>query len=114
MRQRTGIALILTLILAIGCVMVSRPAEGEQGQRDQQGEPFDPPQFYSKNCLGCHGSKAQKNFNTELPEGQMVDAIVNGFPMPEPPDMPAFAEKGINEERAKALITHMKSLHREP
>jgi len=44
----------------------------------------------------------------------MIDAIVNGLPLPEPPDMPAFAEKGINEGRAKALIAHMKSLHQEP
>jgi len=105
MRRRTAIVLVGSLIVTIGGGIVMRAA---------QGEPFDPPQFYSKNCLGCHGSKAQKNFNTDLPEGQMVDAIVNGLLMPEPPDMPAFAEKGINEERARALIAHMKSLHQEP
>ena len=104
MRKRTGVILAGTLV-TMGAGIILRAA---------QGEPFEPPKFYSKNCLGCHGSKAQKNFNTDLPEGQMVDAIINGFPMPEPPDMPAFAEKGINEERAKALIGHMKSLHQEP
>ena len=100
-RRRIFIIIAGSLLVTIGGGIVMRAAQ----------EPFDPPQFYSKNCLGCHGSKAQKNFNTDLPEGQMVDAIVNGLPMPEPPDMPAFAEKGINEERAKALIAYMKSLH---
>lgn len=105
MKQRTGIILVGSLLVTLG---------GGIAMRAAQGEPFDPPKFYSNTCLGCHGSKAQKNFNTDLPEGQMVDAIVNGLPMPEPPDMPAFAEKGINEERAKALIAHMKSLRKEP
>jgi hypothetical protein len=40
----------------------------------------------------------------------MVDAILNGEKMETPPDMPALADKGINEERAKALIAYMKSL----
>ena len=105
MRSRIGIALTVSLMVTVGGGILLHAA---------QGEPFDPPQFYTNNCLGCHGSKAQKNFNTDLPEGQMVDAIINGLPMPEPPDMPAFAEKGINEARAKALIAHMKSLHQEP
>ena len=104
MRRRVYIILAGSLIVTGGGIIM----------RAAQSEPFNPPQFYSKSCLGCHGSQAQKNFNTDLPEGQMVDAIVNGLPMPEPPDMPAFAEKGVNEERARALIAHMKSLHQEP
>ena len=55
-------------------------------------------------------AEADKKFNPDLPENQMVDAILNGLPAETPPDMPAFADKGINEERAKALIAYMKSL----
>ena len=40
----------------------------------------------------------------------MIDAILNGLRMKTPPDMPAYANKGINEERAKALIAYMNSL----
>ena len=40
----------------------------------------------------------------------MVDAILYGEQLETPPDMPAFADKGINQERAKALIAFMKSL----
>jgi hypothetical protein len=76
----------------------------------QEKKAFDDVTFYRNNCLGCHGSKAQKKFNPDLPEADMVDTIVNGRVMEEPPDMPAFSEKGINEERAKALITYMKSI----
>jgi mono/diheme cytochrome c family protein len=71
---------------------------------------FDREAFYKKNCVECHGAGAEKKFNPDLPEGQMVDAILTGVPMETPPDMPAFADKGINEERAKALIAYMKSL----
>ena len=49
-------------------------------------------------------------FNPDLPEGQMVDAILNGMLMETPPDMPGFFQKGINEERAKPIIAYMKSL----
>ena len=55
-------------------------------------------------------AEADKKFNPDLPENQMVDAILNGLPAEPPPDMPTFADKGINEERAKALIAYMKSL----
>jgi mono/diheme cytochrome c family protein len=82
--------------------------------RAAQDEPFSAPKFYTKNCLGCHGSAGQKNFNPDLPEEQMIDTILNGLPMPEPPDMPAFKEKGINEERAKILIAHIRTLRAQP
>ena len=36
----------------------------------------------------------------------MIDAILNGMLMETPPGMPAFAKKGINDERAKpSLLT---------
>ena len=94
---------MLTL-LAFTALVIARTQPGGQKQT------FDGVAFYKNNCVGCHGSKAQKKFNPDLPEGQMVDAILNGLPMETPPDMPAFAKKGINEERAKAIIAYMKSL----
>ena len=84
---------------------IPAPAESESEKPS-----FDPAAYYKKSCVGCHGSKADKKFNPNLPENQMIDAILNGLPMETPPDMPAFADKGINEERAKALLAYMKSL----
>lgn len=73
-------------------------------------EQFEPVAFYKKNCAECHGADAEKKFEPALPESQLIDAILNGEKLETPPDMPAFAEKGINEERAKALLVYMKSL----
>ena len=70
---------------------------------------FAPALYYKTNCAECHGKDADKKFEPVLPESQLVDAILNGEKMETPPDMPAFADKGINEERAKALVTYMKS-----
>lgn len=81
-----------------------------QTRSARQKQTFDQVAFYKNNCVGCHGSKAEKKFNPDLPEGQMVDAILNGMRMEKPPDMPAFAAKRINEERAKDIIAYMKSL----
>ena len=102
--MKLGIAIcILTLVIFAG--FISAPA-----QSGSEKQAFDRAAYYKKNCAECHGSEAEKKFNPDLPEGQMVDAILNGQQMETPPDMPAFAEKGINEERAKALITYMKAL----
>ena len=71
---------------------------------------FAPADYYKAKCTECHGSEAQKKFNPDLPESQMIDAILNGTLTQTPPDMPPFADKGINEDRARALIAYMKSL----
>ena len=102
--MRRVIAVCILTLLALAA-FVSAVA-----QSDHSKVTFDQVAFYKNQCVGCHGSKAQKKFNPDLPEGQMVDSILNGVPMEKPPDMPAFAEKGINEEQAKALIAYMKSI----
>jgi len=35
---------------------------------------------------------------------------LKGKKMEKPPNMPGYEAKGINEEQAKALLAHMKSL----
>jgi mono/diheme cytochrome c family protein len=102
--MKRGIAICILTLLGFTAFISGLAQSGREKQA------FDQVAFYKNNCVGCHGSKAQKKFNPDLPEGQMVDAILNGLPMETPPDMPAFAKKGINEERAKAIIAYMKSL----
>ena len=84
--------------------------ETHSGERFAMQERFEPAAFYKKNCAECHGSDAEKKFEPALPEAQLIDAILNGEKLETPPDMPAFAEKGINEARAKVLLIYMKSL----
>ena len=45
-----------------------------------------------------------------LPEADLVQAVLKGKKPEKPPNMPAYEEKGINEEQAKALVAYMKSL----
>jgi mono/diheme cytochrome c family protein len=65
---------------------------------------------YKTKCVACHGAKAEKKFNATLPEEEMVKAILTGKKGEKPPNMPAYGEKGVSEDQAKALIAYMKSL----
>jgi mono/diheme cytochrome c family protein len=66
--------------------------------------------YKTSKCIVCHGAKAEKKFDAAIPEADMVKAILGGKKGEKPPNMPAYAEKGINEDQAKALIAYMKSL----
>ena len=67
-------------------------------------------QLYSDQCVACHGAKAEKKFDATKPEDELVQVILKGKKMEKPPNMPGYEAKGINEEQAKALLAHMKSL----
>lgn len=71
-------------------------------------EPADT--YKTAKCIVCHGAKAEKKFDAALAEAEMVKAILTGKKGEKPPNMPAYADKGISEDQAKALIVYMKSL----
>jgi mono/diheme cytochrome c family protein len=58
----------------------------------------------------CHTPKAEKFYDPSRPEEEQVQAILKGKKGEKPPYMPAFEEKGITEDGAKALVTYMKTL----
>ena len=66
--------------------------------------------LYKTECASCHGDKAELKFNRNLPEAELVGVILKGKEVDEPPDMPAFAEKGVTTEQSKALVAYMKQL----
>ena len=66
--------------------------------------------YKTAKCVVCHGAKAEKKFDATLSEGEMVKVILTGKKAEKPPNMPAYGEKGISEDQAKALIVYMKSL----
>jgi mono/diheme cytochrome c family protein len=66
--------------------------------------------YKESKCVICHGAQAAKFFDPAIPEDQLVEAILKGKKAEKPPNMPAFEEKGINADQAKALVTYMKSL----
>jgi mono/diheme cytochrome c family protein len=65
---------------------------------------------YKAKCVMCHGQKAEKKFDSSLSDEQMIDTIMKGKKPEKPPNMPAYGEKGVTAEQAKALVEHMKQL----
>jgi hypothetical protein len=65
-------------------------------------------------CMVCHGPKADKKFNTELKDEELVEFVLKGKKVEKPPHMPAYEPKGITAEQAKALVDHMKGLKAAP
>ncbi len=71
---------------------------------------FDAVTTFKTKCVACHGQKAEKKFDSTLTDQQMIDAVMKGKKPEKPPNMPAYGEKGVTAEQAKALIEQMKQL----
>jgi mono/diheme cytochrome c family protein len=76
--------------------------------------PAEPADVYKSKCVACHGKKAEKKFDTTISDDQMVDAILKGKKAAKPPHMPAYGDKGVTAEQAKALVDYMKQLKATP
>jgi mono/diheme cytochrome c family protein len=71
---------------------------------------FDAAGTYKAKCFACHGAKAEKKFDATLSDADLEQAVLKGKKPEKPPNMPAFEERGITADQAKALITYMKSI----
>ena len=69
---------------------------------------------YKAKCVACHGQKAEKKFDSSLPNEQLIDTVMKGKKPEKPPNMPAYGEKGVTTEQATALVAHMKQLKTAP
>jgi len=103
-RMTIGVAMIM--LLATG-LLVSVRAKGDAPASD-------PAAFYKTKCVACHGKKAEKKFDTTLPDEQLIEIVMKGKKPAKPPNMPAYAEKGVTAEQAKALVDYMKVLKSTP
>ena len=92
----------------IAAVLVT--AMARTGSQDQ----FDAGATYKTKCVACHGQKAEKKFDSALPDEQLIDIIMKGKKPEKPPNMPAYGEKGVTAEQAKALVEYMKQLKSAP
>jgi mono/diheme cytochrome c family protein len=95
-----GIASLLLFILVLFGIV---RAQGEV-------QPSDPAAYYKAKCVACHGPKAEKRFDASLVDEQYIEAILKGKKPEKPPNMPAYGEKGVTADQAKALLEHMKQL----
>jgi len=97
---------VAALFTAVVMVSAASPTEG--------GEQFDAGATFKSKCVACHGQKAEKKFDASLPDQQLVDIVMKGKKPEKPPNMPAYGEKGVTAEQAKALVEHMKQLKSAP
>jgi mono/diheme cytochrome c family protein len=75
---------------------------------------FDAAATFKTKCVACHGPKAEKKFDSSLPDAELIDIVMKGKKAEKPPNMPAYSEKGVTVEQAKALVEQMKQLKRTP
>ena len=78
------------------------------------GDEFDAAATFKTKCVACHGQKAEKKFDSSLPDAQLIDIVMKGKKPEKPPNMPAYGEKGVTADQAKALVEHMKQLKSAP
>ena len=104
--MKTLKVMTLTTIVAMlvaGFALISAAARANQEQ-------FDAAATYKAKCVACHGAAAEKKFDATIPDADLVQIVLNGKKPEKPPNMPAYADKGITEDQAKALVAYMKSL----
>jgi mono/diheme cytochrome c family protein len=66
--------------------------------------------YKDSKCTICHGPKAAKFFDATLADDKLVEIVLKGKKAEKPPNMPAYEEKGLTADQAKALVAYMKSL----
>ena len=100
----------MMMLATVAAVLVAGFALISAGARAAHQEQFDAAATFKAKCVACHGAKAEKKFDATLPDADMVQIVLKGKKPETPPNMPAYGEKGITEDQAKALVAHMKSL----
>jgi mono/diheme cytochrome c family protein len=65
--------------------------------------------LYKTKCFACHGATAEKKFDATKTDDELIQIVLKGKKLEKPPNMPAFEEKGITADQAKALVAFMKS-----
>ncbi|MEO6392404.1 MAG: cytochrome c [Pyrinomonadaceae bacterium] len=96
---------IILFAVALGAMMIfkSGPAKAAPAADDAAA-------MYKAKCAACHTATASKFFDTAKTDEVHVAIIMDGKKGEKPPFMPAFKEKGITEDMAKALVAYMKTL----
>ena len=64
--------------------------------------------LFKSKCVACHGATAEKKFDASKPDEELIQTVLKGKKAEKPPNMPAYEEKGITADQAKALVAFMK------
>ena len=102
--KRIGAAVAVATLLAL-VFLVSGTAQTETVK-------FTDAASYYKDakCVVCHGQKAEKKFNADLKDEEMMEIVLKGKKPEKPPNMPGYEAKGLTAEQAKVMADYMRSL----
>jgi mono/diheme cytochrome c family protein len=101
--KRLGVAIVLVAMLAL-VFLVSGTAQTDVKFTDAASY------YKDAKCVVCHGQKAEKKFNADDKDEELVKIILQGKKPEKPPNMPAYEPKGLPAEQAKALVDYMRTL----
>ena len=100
----------MIMLATVAAMLVTGFALISAAARAGNEQDFDAAATFKAKCVACHGPAAEKKFDATLADDDLVQIVLKGKKGEKPPFMPAYGEKGITEEQAKALVAHMKSL----
>ncbi len=89
------------LVVAGAFLIVSTPARATDD---------DTAALYNTKCKMCHGATAEKKVDKTKADDALIQTVLDGKTAEKPPNMPAFKDKGLTPDQAKALVAYMKSL----
>src|ERR1051326_8684056 len=95
-------AALIGITFVAGALLVSVPVRGASDD--------DMAALYNTKCKMCHGATAEKKLDKTKADDALIQIVLDGKAADKPPNMPAFKEKGITPDQAKALVGYMKSL----
>ena len=100
MKKIAGVLIGIPLVAA--ALLISVPARSASDD--------DTAALYTSKCKMCHGATAEKKMDKTKADEALTLIVLDGKTAEKPPNMPAFKEKGISPDQAKALVGYMKSL----
>lgn len=95
-------AVLVGIPLVAAALLISVPARSANDD--------DVAALYNTKCKMCHGATAEKKLDKSKADDVLIAVVLDGKTAEKPPNMPAFKEKGITPDQAKALVDYMKSL----
>jgi mono/diheme cytochrome c family protein len=100
--KRYALSMTAAILLTLLGIVSAGVTNAKQG--------FDAAKMYKGKCAMCHGPKAEKKFDATKSDDDHIQIILKGKKVEKPPHMPAYGEKGVTAEQAKALLDYMKSI----
>src|SRR6266516_7084530 len=94
-------AILLGIPLVATVLLISVPARTTSDD--------DAAALYKTKCAMCHGATAEKKVDKTKADDELIQTVLKGKKLEKPPNMPAFEERGLTADQAKALVAFMKS-----